>query len=126
MLIKKVFKIITALCVILACVSCQKQDNILIDLTGESDKVVKNTSGTLYHNKELKKWAVRVYFPGTIDSVDNYIITEMPDTKFTFVEGKQVSVSGFCYHIQSQILADKGIYYPAGTEYYYIKVTDLK
>ena len=122
---KNIIKGIFALCVILACFSCKK-DNLLIDLTGESDKTIKNTPGTLGYSEDFKMWRVRHSIPGTIDSVDIYLITEMPDRKFTFEEGKQVSVSGFCYRISSQVLADKGIEYPAGIECFYIKVTDIK
>ena len=122
---KNIIKGISALCVILACFSCKK-DNQLIDPTGESDKTIQNTSGTLGYNEEFEVWQVRHHIPGTHDSVDYYLITEMPDKKFTFEEGKQVSVSGFCYRIPRLILADKGIFYTAGVECYYIKVTDIK
>ena len=117
------------LCIILACTSCKK-DDLLIDIKGEPDKVIEDVSGTLYYNKYFKMWEVRHFIPGTIDSVDLYLIAKMPYKKFKFEEGGQVFVSGLCYEIPHQILfdKDKGIYsfYPAGVDFFYIKVTDLK
>ena len=102
--------------------SCEK---FLIDLSGEPDKVIENVLGALYYHKELKAWYVRHSIPGSIDSVDSYLIAEMPVRKFPFEEGKQVVISGFCYRIPDRILANKGVEYPAGEEYYYIKVTSI-
>ena len=146
MSIKKILKSISALCVICACFSCQSdefsdefQDESQSGFSDESkneflkyidmkepDMVIKNTSGTLFFHKELKMWYVSRPFPGTNDSHDNYLIAEKPNKNFLFEEGKQVSVSGFCYYIPRLILMDIDYFYPAGTEYYYIKVTDLK
>ena len=116
---------ISVLCVIFLWFSCHK-DKLLIDLSGEPDKVIENTSGTLSYSKEFKSWKVINPIPGTHDSIDVYLIVEMHDRKFPFEEGKQVLVSGLCYSIPYSILVDKGIEYPAGVECYYIKVTDLK
>ena len=98
---------------------------ILVDLTRAPDKLIENTSGSLFYNKDLKRWAVRHSISGTIDSVDIYLIVESHDSMFAFEAGKQVFISGFCYRIPDRILADKKIFYPAGTECYYIKVTNL-
>ena len=106
--------------------SCEKETKeFLIDLSGEPDKVIENVPGTMFYHKELKAWYVRHSIPGSIDSVDNYLIAEMPVGQFPFEEGKQVVISGFCYRIPDRILADKGIDYPAGIEYYYIKVSNF-
>jgi len=124
MRIKKIFKETTVLCALLACFSCQKEET-LIGLTGKPDKVIENVSGRLSYLKELEIWVVTYYIPETIDSAESYLIVKMPDRKFPFEESKQVLVSGSCYKIPRQRLADKGIFYPAGEEYYYIKVTKL-
>ena len=128
-------KYMTALCAITVCLSCQNANNeidmdfndIDIDLPEKPDKVIENTPGILYYRNDFfKGWYVKNSIPGTHDSIENYLIAEIPDKKFCFEEGKQVSVSGFCYEIPRFILFDKGIIYPAGIEFYYIKVTNIK
>ena len=123
--IKMIIKSIFVLCVIFACSSSPK-DELLTDLSCEPDKVIKNITGTLYYDNAFKLWSVSNPIPGTHDSVEIYKIVEMPNMKFPLEEGKQVSISGFCYLIPYRILFDKGLEYPAGIEIYYIKVTDLK
>ena len=95
-----------------------------ISLT-DPDKVIENESGTLCYYKELNTWAISVYIPATIDCMDIYFVVGIHDVKFLFEEGKDVSISGFCYRIPRSILSDNGIVYPAGVECYCIKVTDL-
>ena len=135
-IIKKPFKprgVLMALCVILLCFSCKKDDivPILIDITGEPDMVIENVTGRLYYNKDFKMWLVNYGIPGTHDSVDHYVIVEMPDGKFSFEEGKKATVSGLCYKIPNSVYFDflekryGVVRYVAGTTYYYIKVTDL-
>jgi hypothetical protein len=80
----------------------------------------------LFNNLEFKGWAVRHSIPGSIDSVDFYLIIEMHSNNFRFEHRKEVLVSGYCYHIPKDKLRKKGIEYPAGTEWYYILVTDIK
>ena len=120
----------TVLYAIITCFSCNSIDmdfkSIEIDLPDTPDKVIENTSGTLYYGKNVKGWYISSSIQGTIDSKDCYLITEIPDKKFQFVDGKQVLVSGFCYHIPWDAFADKDIYGLGGLEWYYIKVTDLK
>ena len=122
----KLIKHMTALCAIITCFSCQK-DKPLIDLSGEPDKVIENAPGTLHYNKDVKGWYISNSIPGTIDSMDNYLIAEMPDKKFPFEEGKQVLFSGFCYHVPRYIFDyNRDIYGLGGVEWYYIKITYLK
>ena len=105
-----------------ACLSCKD-----IDLPEKPDKVIENAPGTLYYSKDIKRWCIRRPFPGTIDSVDNYIIVKIPDKKFHFEEGKEVFVSGFCYYIPfDEFKYNKDLYGLGGLEWYYIKVTDIK
>ena len=139
MSIKNVFKLISVLCVIFSCISCQSNDLTITDefqTTDEvleyiamttPDKVIENTPGILNYHKEIKMWSISHSIAGTIDSVDKYLIAEMPNNKFSFEEGKQVTVSGFCYKIPTDILLDfainKDMVFPAGTELYYIKIS---
>ena len=88
--------------------------------TGEPDKVVENVSGTLHYSAEDKTWYIYYYFPGTIDSVDIYLIKKMQDKNFPFEEGKKVRVSGSCYQT-----TDVSFSVFAGTTVYYIIVTNL-
>jgi len=131
--IKKLIKRITVLCALLACFSCQKEvflidiiDTFLIELSGKPDKVIKNTHGNLYYDPVLNVWGIIYGIPGTHDSADIYIIAKMPDRKFSFEERKEVMVSGSCYRIPWQKLAEKGRELLAGTECYYIEVTNIK
>ena len=134
--------LILVLCIILTCFSCKKDDEdayetILIDITGEPDKVIENVTGTLYYDKAFKMWEVYDHFLDTIYA-GVYLIVEMPDSNFSFNEGKEVTVSGLCYEIPLDIYLDfrskrnsgKGyIQYSllaAPTKHFYIKVTDLK
>ena len=123
----KKIKYMLAFCALTVCFSCQNANNdINIDLP---DKVIKNMPGTLRYNKdeeEIKGWYISSPIPGTIDSIDCYLIAEISDKEIQFEEGKQVLVSGFCYHIPGHIFADKDLYGLAGLEWYYIKITDLK
>jgi len=127
-LIRKIFKrklkgVSIALCIVLGCFSCQK-DNLLINISGEPDKVIESTFGTLYYHKKLKMWCVNHYVPGTIDANDRYLIVGISE-KNIFKEGKQVLVSGLCYFIPPQVC--RHLYYDhlAGVAFYYIKVTNI-
>ena len=119
--------VLIALCVMLAYFSCKKDNGFIIDITGEPDRVIENVSGILCYNNAFKTWMVSYHIPGTIDSVEEYVIAEMPESKFPFEEGKQVTVSGYCYKIPKDIVVEKnkGMDFIAGTTHYYIKVTDL-
>jgi hypothetical protein len=123
MINKSIIKSIFALCIVFACFSCQ---GLLVDLSGEQDKVIENAPGLLLYSDDFNGWVVRYHFPDTHDSVDIYVIARIYVNKVHFEIGKEVLVSGFCYHIPKDKLNKKGIWYPAGTECYYIIVTDLK
>lgn len=107
------------------CFGCDGENSTAI--TGDPDKTVENTSGTLHYYDAIKMWGVYYIIPGTIDSGEIYLITEMPDNKFSFEEGKQVLMSGSCYKISSREVLDltTNITFPAGIDLYYIKVTNL-
>jgi hypothetical protein len=124
--LNKIFKrkqkcVAMALCILLGCFSCKK--HLLIDITGEPDKVIQDASGKLYYHKKLKMWYVEHAVPGSIDSADCYLITNLPST---FKEGKSVSISGLCYYIPHNLYPH--VYYgqTAGVNFFYIKVTNIK
>ena len=124
-------KNMAALCVIIIIfISCKNDMDFKaldIDLSEKPDKVIENTPGRLFYSKDIKGWYISSRIPGTIDSIDSYIIAEIPDKKFSFEEGKQVSVSGFCYHIpRDKFDYNKDLYGLGGVEWYYIKITYLK
>jgi hypothetical protein len=125
------------MCILLSllCLGCQGKDSFSALSSGceeedsitdkDPDKIIESTSGVLHYHEGMKMWSVHHVIPGTIDSVEIYLMTEIPDVKFSFDEGKQVSLSGSCYKIAPQELLDLAIAAPAGTELYYIKVTNL-
>ena len=120
-IIKKPFKprgILMALCVILLCVSCKKDE--------KPDKVIENVSGTLHYREEFKMWYVIYGIPGSVDAHEIYFILKMPGIKFPFEEYKQVTISGYCYKVPESDLEKISHDFLMGTEYYYIKITDLK
>jgi hypothetical protein len=95
---------------------------VITDLTEitEPDMTIENREGFLHYSKDAKMWSIQYGYPGTIDSMDIYLIKET-DTDFPFEEGKRVMVSGSCY------LAEKGLLtVPVGTTVYYIVTTNLK
>jgi uncharacterized protein (UPF0128 family) len=86
---------------------------------GEPDKTIENVTGTLHYFDEAKMWGIYYYYPGTIDSVDTYLIKET-DKDFNFEEGKKVTVSGACYRVEEPPFPLTG-----GQTVYYIIVTKL-
>jgi hypothetical protein len=83
---------------------------------GEPDMTIENVTGRLHYSSELKMWEIQYYYPGSIDSVDIYLIKEGKDY---FEEGKEVTVSGFCYLTEVPLPAIGGM------TYYYIIITNL-
>ena len=142
----KIFALMS--CLFILCISCENEANeneindfglnqleIIKDfikvLPDEPDKVIEDISGTLQYYKALKTWGVRHHIPETHDSVDIYLIGEKPNNDFKFEVGKQVTLSADGYKMPNEIInyfeSEKGLpEAPAGTEYYYINVVDLK
>ena len=120
-------------CLFLFCFSCENEtilEDFFKDLAEEPDKVIENISGTLEYHKEMKMWGIMYHIQGTIDAVDIYLIGENPDKDFKFEKGKQVTLCGDCYKLPHDIVnyyvTEKGMSeYPAGTNFYYIKVADF-
>jgi hypothetical protein len=83
---------------------------------GEPDMTIENRTGRLHYSDELKMWEIQYGYPGSIDSVDIYLIKEGKDY---FEEGKEVTVSGFCYRTEVPLPAIGGM------TYYYIVITNL-
>jgi hypothetical protein len=98
--------------------SCQKDSPD--EIWGEPDKTIENVTGILYYSSEMKMWQIQYVYPGTIDSVDVYLIKETTKD-FHFEEGKKVTASGYCY------LAEMPSSSPVvvGTTVYYIITTNL-
>jgi hypothetical protein len=83
------------------------------DEMGEPDKTIENVSGTLHYFNEIKMWGIQYYYPGTIDSMDTYLIKEA-NKDFHFEEGKKVRVSGSCYLVEEApfpVLGGETVYY---------------
>jgi hypothetical protein len=97
-------------------------DIIITNLTynemGEPDKTIENVTGILHYSSEMEMWEIQYGYPGTIDSVDVYLIKETNED-FHFEEGKKVTVSGSCY------FAEVSYPVPVGTTVYYITITNL-
>jgi hypothetical protein len=72
----------------------------------------------LSYNSELNRWEIRKGYPGTIDSVDIYVVSGYEVTYSKDVRA-EVQAIGCCYQ------ADEQIGVPAGRTIYYIYVTDL-
>jgi hypothetical protein len=83
---------------------------------GEPDMTIENVTGRLHYYDEIKMWGIEYGYPGSIDSVDIYLIKEGKDY---FEEGKEVTVSGFCYRTEGPLPAIGGL------TYYYIVITKL-
>jgi hypothetical protein len=83
---------------------------------GEPDMTIENRTGRLHYYDEIKMWGIEYGYPGSIDSVDIYLIKEGKDY---FEEGKEVTVSGFCYRTEGPLPAIGGL------TYYYIVITNL-
>ena len=109
---------VVIMCVILVCFSCKKEEKPI----GTPDKVIENITGSLWYYEELKMWTVRYHIQGTIDAAEEYLFSGMPQT---FKEGRQVTISGYCYEIPKYIIIKSGVDMFGGTTYYYIKITDL-
>ena len=126
----KKIKQMTVLCAVIAFFACKNNDQDFkifdMDFPDNPDKVIEKTPGRLFYGENVNGWFISSPIPGTIDSKDCYLIAEIPDKKFPFEEGKQVLVSGLCYHIPKDAFADKDVYGLGGIEWYYIKITDLK
>ena len=120
-------------CLFLFCFSCENEtilDDFSKNLTEEPDKVIENVSGTLEYYKEMEMWGISYHIPETIDAIDIYLIGENPDKDFKYEKGKQVTLSGNCYKLPYNIVhyyvTEKGMsVHPAGTDFYYIKITDF-
>ena len=129
--IKNVIICISILFIILSCFSCNNEDIDLIDeyhkqiTTTNPDKIIGYTIGTLHYSEEAKMWVVFHHTSGTQDSVDQYLIVEMPDSELVFEEGKEVIVRGFCYRVSPHLLKTTARYSMAETAFYFIKVFDI-
>ena len=136
----KIIKRFIFMCVLLACFSCNSDEIInLSDDTNEiqnfitntkPDKIIENSFGTLYYNKELKIWIILPHSSEILnDPSEYYLIVDMENNNFSFEEMVEVSISGFCYQVPKSILLDwainKGFAFTAGADVFFIKVIYL-
>jgi hypothetical protein len=90
--------------------------------SSDPDMVIEDRSGTLYYSNGLEMWAVRYAYPGTIDSVDDYLMPNFKNEKNFPIDiwpGPKVRISGSCYRTNDLFPL------PAGYTAYYIDLTDF-
>ncbi|MDR2234297.1 MAG: hypothetical protein LBE56_14390 [Tannerella sp.] len=124
------------LCIFFICQACQDDENISIGdeyrqyMEKEPDMIIENATGTLAYIESMDMWYIYQYIEGTIDAYNDYLIVEIPDLDFSFKDQKEVTVSGLCYSMPTQIRTDlainKGWSVLGGSTFYFIKITDLK
>jgi len=81
-----------ALCACVIFFSCKNDKYLDIDLPDRPEKVIENTPGRLFYSKDIKGWYISCTVPGTIDSIDNYIIAEILDKKISSISKNSLSL----------------------------------
>jgi hypothetical protein len=111
-----------SLFVFLAGTSCGDEDYFdESKMQREPDMVIADRSGSLHYRKDAQMWAVSYHYPGTIDSVDDYLIPGFKNEKKFPTDVwpmPSVRISGSCHRTDE-------FFIPAGYEDYYIEITEL-